>query len=67
MDLPFHPVWITRALLVLSLAAVIIMATLVAHTGAADLSITHSISFASAKESCCWCNEYICYCRPDCI
>jgi hypothetical protein len=70
MDLSLHPVWITRALLVLSLAAVTLMATLVAHAGAADISliqITHSISLASVKESCCWCNEYICYCRPDCI
>jgi hypothetical protein len=31
MDLPFHPVWITRAILVLSLAAVTLMATFAGH------------------------------------
>ena len=68
MDFSGNTALKTRAALVLTLAMIAMMATLVAHAGALDMTlaqVTHTVSPQIMQDSGCWCNEYICYCRPD--
>lgn len=67
MEFLLDPTLKTRAALMLTLALIAMMAALVAHAGALDMTapITHPVTSQLMQDSGCWCNEYICYCRPD--
>ena len=58
----------TRAARVLTSALVAMMAAPALHAGARDMAtarIPHISSQQVMQDFGCWCNEYICSCRPD--